>query len=110
MGKLNLIILDYDKEYLDYLNKYLLNNYKGKLYITCFTETEQLVDAISSIKNKDVLVVNSDIYDDSMRSMGISCIELLVENNFKEEDRGNRIHKYKDVSNFYEIALKVQRY
>ncbi|GKX67432.1 AAA family ATPase [Inconstantimicrobium mannanitabidum] len=107
MGKLGLIIVDYDKKYLDYLNKYLLNTYRGKIDITCFSNKELFLKEVNTIKNKDVLLINKEMYDERLEGIGISCVLTIVEGDFNlAEDRGQRIHKYKDVDRMYDIILK----
>lgn len=106
MGKLNLIIVDYDEAYLEYLNKYLQTDYKGKLDVRCFTSKELFLQEIKNIKKSDVLIIDEDMYDENIKKLDIKCIELLVESDFSEEDRKNKIHKYKDVTNIYDIILK----
>ncbi len=64
MTKINLVIADFDKNYVSALVKFILNSYSGTFNITSFTEWETLSDYISKEHNTiDVLLIGPDVLE-----------------------------------------------
>lgn len=106
MNKLSLVIVDHDEIYLEYLNKFLSSTYKGKFEITCFSDDKIFLEYISTVRKKDILLISKDIYDENTDTIDAKVILKLVEGNEILEDKEKVIHKYKDIKNIYDIALK----
>lgn len=108
MKKLNLIIADYDEEYLNSLYLYISSEYKAAFEINCFSNEELLLDGLKEIRNKDnlVLVIDERMYDKSIENMGISTIILLVDYDIDENDI-KFIHKYKDIEFFKDKVIRA---
>lgn len=105
--KLSLIIVDNDEIYLSYLNKFLSSTYKGKFEITCFSDEEIFIESINTIRKKDVLIINKDIYDKNEDKIDMNIVLKLVEGNeIIDEESEKIINKYKDVKNIHDIVLK----
>ena len=108
MKKLNLIIADYDEEYLNSLYLYISSEYKAAFEINCFSNEELLIEGLKEIRNKDnlVLVIDERMYDKSIENMGISTIILLVDYDIDENDI-KFIHKYKDIEFFKDKVIRA---
>ncbi len=107
MTKLSLIIVDNDEIYLSYLNKFLSSTYQGQFEITCFSDEEIFLETIDTIRKKDVLVINKDIYDKNADAIDINIVLKLVEGNeIIDEDSEKIINKYKDVKIIKDIVLR----
>lgn len=98
MKKLTLMLLDYDEAYLIRLNDYLSRMYKGKFEISCFTSKDNLLEQIKNVRNKDVLIVNKEMYDESLEELGIKAVLKLVEENIDTTNESKLIHKFKDIN------------
>lgn len=109
MKKLTLMLLDYDNAYLSRLNDYLSNMYKGKFEISCFTSKDTLLDQVKNIRNKDVLIVNREMYDASLEDLGIKVILELVEDNIDTTNETKLIHKYKDINNINNKIVELYK-
>ena len=108
MNKIGLIIVDHDENYLSYLNNYLSSISKGKFEINCFTDKDTFISQINNIKKKDVLIINTEMYDEVIETLGISSVLFLDESNDITEYEDNRVlHKFRDVKNIQERAVKA---
>ncbi|MCI6693201.1 MULTISPECIES: AAA family ATPase [unclassified Clostridium] len=109
MKRLTLMLLDYDDAYLSRLNDYISNMYKGRFEISCFTSKDILLDQIKDLRNKDILIVNEEFYDESLESLGIKVILQLVEEDIDTTNESKLIHKYKDINNINEKIINLYK-
>lgn len=108
MNKISLILVDYDEKYLAYLNSFLSASCKGKFEINCFSSKEALLSNIENIKRKDVLIINNEMYDQSIEALGINAVLFLDESNDIAEYEDKRVlHKFRDVKNIQEKAIEA---
>ena len=108
MKKLNLIIADYNEEYLSRLYSYILSEHKTSFEINCFSDKELLIESIKQIKDKSnlVLVIDNKLYDLSLENMGISTIISLVDYEIDDSEI-KKIHKYRDVGCFKDKVIRA---
>ena len=108
MKKLNLIIADYDEEYLNSLYLYIASEYKAAFEINCFSNKELLLEGLKETRNKGnlVLVIDERMYDTSIENMGISTVIFLVDYNTDKNDI-RFIHKYRDIEFFKDKVIRA---
>ena len=108
MKKLNLIITDYDEEYLNSLYVYITSEHKSAFEVNCFSDKELFLESLKETKNKEslVLVVDERMYDSSLENMGINTIILLVDYDVDNNDK-KYIHKYRDIEFFKDKVIKA---
>ena len=64
MGRLSLVIADYDAEYIRNLEKYLIINYPRRFELISFSSSQSLYDFLESQAPADIILVNSRMYDE----------------------------------------------
>ncbi|NLP07734.1 MAG: AAA family ATPase [Clostridiaceae bacterium] len=80
MGRLSLVIADYDAEYIRNLEKYLILNYPGRFGLTSFSSSHTLCEFLESQASADIILVNSSIYEDRIEQYDRGLVLLLAEN------------------------------
>ena len=78
MGKLSLILADSDENYIYRLEKYLVINYPRQFDIFSFTNYEKLLNFLNQTDKKDILLINSTIYDSELDNKNIGSIIFLA--------------------------------
>jgi MinD-like ATPase involved in chromosome partitioning or flagellar assembly len=63
LGRLKLVILDGDREYLANFEKFLVANYPQRFDIFTFSSPEKLLDFLSGAVHADILAINSRMYE-----------------------------------------------
>jgi MinD-like ATPase involved in chromosome partitioning or flagellar assembly len=63
LGRLKLVILDGDREYLANFEKFLAANYPQRFDIFTFSSPEKLLEFLSGTVQADILAINSRIYE-----------------------------------------------
>ena len=108
MAKLNLILLDPDIRYLEGIKNFFADNYSEKFNITCFTQMEILKDNIKYIKNRDVLLINEDLYSNVVADLNIKSILILGEGKDEEKKYDHPIiSKYQIGPNIYKEIMNA---
>lgn len=79
MGRLSLVIADYDAEYIRNFGKYLITNYPGRFELASFSSPQALNDFLESSSSVDIVLVNSQMYDAGIGRSGRELLLLLAE-------------------------------
>ena len=79
MGRLSLVIADYDAEYIRNLEKYLIINYPGRFELTSFSSPQALHGFLDSLESADIVLVNSLMYDEKIGQYDRGLVLLLEE-------------------------------
>lgn len=117
MDKINLVIAEPDSAYLNGLVNYISNKYENEFRITCFTELKYLEKYIDENRIIDILLVNSSMYIQEIKSITASSIIILSEGNIsndfndypviKKYQNGERICK-EMMDIYYNIKPKIK--
>ncbi|MGL5694991.1 MAG: hypothetical protein ACRCXA_12995, partial [Peptostreptococcaceae bacterium] len=107
MDKLNLIIVDKDEFYLEYLFNFL-ERYKDKLNIRCFSNEDKFLEFIKEIDYKYVVLINNEIYERNEEIIDSEIILKLVDGSegISESDI-DKIYKYRDINSIYDKVAKA---
>ena len=79
MGRLSLVIADYDAEYIRNLEKYLIINYPGRFELTSFSSPQALHGFLDSLESADIVLVNSLMYDEKIGQYDRGLVLILAE-------------------------------
>ena len=79
MGRLSLVIADFDAEYIRNFGKYLIINYPGRFELTSFSSLQALHGFLDSPKSADIILVNSLMYDEKIGQYDRGLVLLLEE-------------------------------
>ena len=78
MAKLNLIVADTDKAYLEALSSCLTDTHSNKFQLSCFTEQRYLAEYLSSSNTMvDILLISPNMLTDSLPKENVRCVMLL---------------------------------
>ncbi|MGL5868826.1 AAA family ATPase [Clostridium chrysemydis] len=108
MAKLNLILADKDKNYIQGLSNYILNNYNDKFNIICLTDKELFIEELKKLRKKDVLVVGDSFYVNTIENLGIRSV-LILNSGSATEDKYEYpvIKKYQTGADICKEILRV---
>ena len=105
MAKINLIVLDSDEMYLNAFKNYITNNYSGRFNIICYTDISILNENISKMKNKDVLLINEELFEQINAFSNIGTVLILTNGNIEGYEGYKTINKYQAISNICEEII-----
>ena len=77
MAKLNLIIADYDENYIRGLSEYINSNHSVSFAVNCFTKADSFIRYLKEEPSADILVVSPDFYDISTPLSQVNLKVLL---------------------------------
>lgn len=81
MGRLSLVIADYDAEYIRNFEKYLIINYPRRFELISFSSPQSLNDFLDGPASADIILVNSRMYDMGNGRYDRGLLLLLSEDN-----------------------------
>lgn len=95
MRRLNVVIADTDKAYVDNMVSYLMTNHSERFQVSSFTKQEFLYDFLSGLKKVDVLLISTDMYNESLPKENVTSVVLLTQGKLSAKFHGlNFINKY----------------
>ncbi|KAB3537228.1 AAA family ATPase [Alkaliphilus pronyensis] len=78
--KLKLAIVDTDLDYLNALENYLMNSFSQRFQVSFFTQPDYLLKELKKEDSKiDILLINSQLYCDTLSKKNIGIVILLIE-------------------------------
>ncbi len=89
MGRMSIIIVDNDIEYLANLEKFLLVNYPQRFELFTFSSADKLTDFFKHKQSIDILIISSQIYRKDMKTVKAELSLILLEDsNFRAPKAG----------------------
>ncbi|MDY4079317.1 MAG: AAA family ATPase [Clostridium sp.] len=105
MEKINLIVVENDEMYLNAFKNYIINNYSGRFNIICYTDISILNENINKMKNKDVLLIDEELFEQINDLSTIKTVLILTNGNFEECEGYKTINKFQAISNICEEII-----
>lgn len=95
MGRLSLVIADSDRDYLTKFEKFLMVNYPQRFDIFSFSSPDKLSDFLNSPDKKDILLINTKLYEKELQLKNTEIVILLSDDGAEPIHEGfNTINKY----------------
>lgn len=109
MERLNLIIFDYDNEYVEALSNLFNKRYYKYFRITGINDYKQLEDIISAAKKVDILLVNEGLSNRVSSLKFIKNIIYLCENKTNQDVDEGKVYKYQSCSSIYNSIKRIYK-
>ncbi len=113
MGRLSIVIADYDAEYVQNLEKYLITNHPKRFEISSFSAVEPLNAFLGELHKTDILLVNGQMYKEVIKTESWEIVLILSENEEMIQDGIEAVYKYQhidkvvsEVIRFYTLRSK----
>ena len=107
MGRLSLVIADYDAEYLQNFEKYLVTNHPKRFEISSFSSVEPFVVFLDEFHKIDILLVNSRIYNEIARTDIAETVLILSDNEQVLPVGRESINKYQHMDKLISEAIRL---
>ena len=113
MGRLSIVIADYDAEYIQNLEKFLITNHPRRFEISSFSAVEPLNAFLGELHKTDILLVNGQMYKEVIRTENWEMVLILSENEAVIQDGIEAVYKFQhidilvsEVIRFYSLRSK----
>jgi len=112
LGRLSLVIADFDAEYIRNLEKYLILNYPRRFDITSFSSPRALHDFLESPASADIVLVNSMMYDEKIAQYDRGLVLLLTEDGSGQkmkcpDQTAGSVMKYQHTDRLISEVLRI---
>lgn len=95
MGRLSLVIVDLDRDYLSKLERFLMVNYPQRFDIFSFSSHGKLSEFLSSPEKRDILLINSILFKRELNLKNIEAVILLKGDGLETVPEGiEAVNKY----------------
>ncbi len=107
LGRLSLVIADYDGDYLEAFEKFLMVHYPQRFDIFSFSSFDRLSDFLSRTAKKDILAINTALYNGELQFRKAETVVFLTGDSGKPTPEGcPKVEKYQHAEKMIAELLR----
>jgi MinD-like ATPase involved in chromosome partitioning or flagellar assembly len=107
LGRLSLVIADYDAEYLQNFEKYLITYHPKRFEMTSFSAAEPLNEYLRGPHKTDILLVSSKMYKEITDTGKQEIVLILSENGSPAQPGPEAVDKYQHMDRLISEVLRL---
>ena len=107
MGRLSLVIADYDAEYLQNFEKYLITYHPKRFELTSFSSADHLNAYLGEFHKIDILLVGSKMYKEMIGTGNPEIVLILSENESIAQTGAEAVNKYQHMDRLISEVLRL---
>jgi len=108
LGRLSLVIADYDAEYIRNLEKYIIARYPKRFDIASFSSCEPLYAFLDNQPHTDILLINGMMINERIKAGDTGTVIILSERDEKDAPYGyETISKYQHADKLVAEMLRL---
>lgn len=108
MGRLSLVIVDLDRDYLSKLERFLMVNYPQRFDIFSFSSHGKLSEFLSSPEKRDILLINSILFKRELNLRNVEAVILLKGDGLETVPEGTEaVNKYQHAGMLVTDILRL---
>lgn len=107
MGRLSLVIADYDAEYLQNFEKYLITYQPKRFELTAFSAVDPLNDYLGELHKIDILLVSSKMYKEIIKTGNPEIVLILSDNESVAQAGPEAVNKYQHMDRLISEVIRL---
>jgi hypothetical protein len=107
LGRLSLVIADYDAEYIQNFEKYLVTYHPKRFELASFSAAEPLNAYLGEPHKIDVLLVNSKMYKEIVNRGRQEIVLILSENEPITQPGQESVNKYQHMDRLISEVIRL---
>ena len=107
MGRLSLVIADYDAEYLQNFEKYLITYHPKRFELSSFSSADHLNTYLGEFHKIDILLVSSKMYKEMIGAGNPETVLILSENESIAQAGLEAVNKYQHMDRLISEVIRL---